>query len=110
MSDDVAGVNEHLKAATKLPTAPAMPAFRRRLLNWTPVDEAAWLLGQALGLFPGFDDFYVYRHKVGPRWSVTPLGNALGDCLENLRKADKLERRTEADYEYRWVANRHSSD
>ena len=103
MSDDVAGVNEVLKAETQI----YRPPFRLRLREWTPFEEAAWLLGHALGFFPGFDDFATFRDKVGSMWSATPLGMALGDCLEKLRMADKLERRTEEkDFEYRWIATR----
>jgi len=103
MSDDVAGVNDDLKAQVTLPRAP----FRTRLLEWTPGEEASWLLGHALGLFPGFENFAIFRDKVGHAWNREMKATALYDCLENLRVAGLLERQlVDQDYEYRWVAKR----
>lgn len=103
MSDDVAGVNDDLKAEVTLPRAP----FRTRLLEWTPGEEASWLLGHALGLFPGFEKFALFRDKVGNSWTRSAKSTALFDCLENLRVAGLVERQQgDHDYEYRWVAKR----
>jgi hypothetical protein len=104
MSDDVASVNEGLKATMRLPAAP----FWKLLADWTPVDKAMFLLGQSLGVYTLDDDLEAFRERVGSLWVNTPVGNALYDCLFAMYKHALLSRRhTEGhDFEFRWNKDR----
>lgn len=49
--------------------------LRRGLLNWTDVDVAEFLVGQALGAFP--PAYTAMRHLKWMFWSANPIGDAL---------------------------------
>jgi hypothetical protein len=98
MTDNVAGVNEDLKAEAR------RLSLGDRLADWTPVDEASWHLGQTIGLWPAFTEYATFRDKVGGWWTRSPTGDALYECLEALARGSLLLKRFEGtDYEYRWV-------
>lgn len=101
MNDNVAGVNEVLKAETRLPRAP----FAELLSEYVQVDEAMFLLGRSLGEFPADQDFKTFRDKFGAHWVNSQVGNGLYDCLIALHKAGVLARRHRDghDYEFRWI-------
>lgn len=101
MTDNVADVNEELKAEVRLPKA----TFPELLDDWVPVDEAMFLLGRSLGEFPPDQEWADFRKKVGSLWVNSPVGNALYDCLTTLHKAGVLGRqhRDGHDYEFGWI-------
>lgn len=100
MSEDVAGVNEELKAEVRLFKSP----FPDMLDDVIPVDEAMWALGKTLGVYPPDPDFSTFRKRVGGMWVNSQHANGLYDCLTALYKAGVLTRihRAGHDYEFSW--------
>jgi hypothetical protein len=71
------------------------------LADWTDWDVAAYHLGRTVGLFQDGDFDSTHQHVF---WSDADLGNGLHEALLGLTRAGVLERRDEADKQFRWVA------
>jgi hypothetical protein len=69
------------------------------LADWTDWDLAAFMLGQALGLFEGMN---FATDTKGSFWTDNPVGNGLHDALLALVTAGIIERREEEDEQFRW--------
>jgi hypothetical protein len=72
----------------------------RELLEWTDSDGAAFMVGQALGVFAEAEAFTQVKHVF---WTDNPLGNALHEVLLGLAGAGVLEHLEEPDDQLRWI-------
>jgi hypothetical protein len=72
--------------------------LQARLDDWTDWDVAAFMVGQALGLF----QHATYLDVKGVFWTDSRLGNGLHAVLLDLVEAGVLERREGPDEQFRW--------
>lgn len=74
-----------------------------QLSDWTDIDGSQFIIGQALGLFPG-DPKSFNEHK-GVFWTDAPVGNLLVTTLTGMVNSGILEYRDEPDHQFRWNAD-----
>lgn len=80
-------------------------SLKSSLKEWTEIDVAAFRAGVALGIIPPLSDekeIYNFGGKKWVFWTKNPLGTLLFDLLENLVRADILEKHENDDHLYRW--------
>ena len=80
-----------------------MIALRETLANWTDFDGAEFEVGKALGVIPVDATWEAWVIGKNGRkhvfWSSNPVGNALGEVLEQLVAIGRLER---SEGKFRW--------